>query len=175
LQQHDAIQGASSYSRFVFSLFCKMQRAQPRPVSHCQRNVLNSNCKAIFVPTASRPPKSPAVLSPLVSAYVEATNRLDLEGLLATFADDALVNDQLRDYWGKPAIREWALRDIIGQTLAMDVTNVIEHYGNFIVTANVAGKFDMTGLPDPLVYAFYFTPHGDRIVQLIILRNRYDI
>ena len=127
------------------------------------------------MPTSSRPPKALAVLSPSVAAYVEATNSFDLEGLLATFADDALVNDQLRDYWGKPAIREWAKRDIIDASLRMDVTKVIEHYGNFIVTANVVGKFDMTGLPDPLVYAFYFTPHGARIVQLIILRNRHDI
>jgi hypothetical protein len=127
------------------------------------------------MPTCSCPPKAPAVLSPPVSAFVEATNSFDLDQLLATFVDDALVNDQLRDYWGKPAIREWAARDIVGASLTMDVTNVIEHYGNFIVTANVSGKFDMTGLPDPLVYAFYFTPHGDRIIQLIILRNRYDI
>jgi hypothetical protein len=127
------------------------------------------------MPTFSCPPKGSPILSPPVSAYVEATNSFDLEGLLATFADDALVNDQLRDYWGKPAIREWAKRDIIDASLRMDVTNVIEHYGNFIVTANVVGKFDMTGLPDPLVYAFYFAPHGDRIVQLIILRNRHDI
>ena len=60
------------------------------------------------MPTSSRPPKAQAVLSRTVAAYVEATNSFDLEGLLATFADDALVNDQLRDYWGKPAIREWA-------------------------------------------------------------------
>jgi hypothetical protein len=53
--------------------------------------------------------------------------------LVATFADDALVNDQLRDYWGKPATREWAGRNIIGASPTMDVTNVIEHYGNFIV------------------------------------------
>jgi hypothetical protein len=131
--------------------------------------------KAIFMPTFFRPPKALAVLSPPVSAYVEATNSFDLEGLIATFSDDALVNDQLRDYWGKPAIREWAARDIIGASLTMDVTNVIEHYGNFIVTANVSGKFDMKGLPEPLVYAFYFSAHGDRIVQLIILRNRYDV
>ena len=85
------------------------------------------------------------------------------------------VNDQLRDYWGKLAIRQWAAQDIVAQSLTMEVTTVIEHYGNFIVTANVRGKFDMTGLPDPLVYAFYFTAHGDRIVQLIILRNRYDV
>jgi len=127
------------------------------------------------MPTSSHPPEALPVLSPPVAAYVEATNTFDLERLLALFADDALVNDQLRDYWGKPAIRQWAARDIVAQSLTMDVTTVIEHYGNFIVTANVRGKFDMAGLPDPLVYAFYFTPHGDRIVQLIILRNRYDV
>jgi hypothetical protein len=120
-------------------------------------------------------PASPAALPPLVAAYVDATNSFDLERLLATFADDALVNDQLRDYWGKPAIRRWAERDIIGERLTMVVTTVVEHYGSFIVTANVDGAFDKRGLPDPLVLAFYFTPHGDQIVQLIILRNRYDI
>jgi hypothetical protein len=131
--------------------------------------------KGIFMLTSSHPPRARAVLSPPVAAYVEATNSFDLEGLLVTFADEALVNDQLRDYWGKPAIREWAARDIIGVSLTMDVTTAIKHYGNFIVTANVGGKFDMTGLPDPLVHAFYFTVLGNRIVQLIILRNRYDV
>ena len=64
-----------------------------------------------------------------VAAYVAATNAFDLDRLLATFADDALVNDQLRDYWGKAAIREWAERDIIGERLTMNVVGVIEHYG----------------------------------------------
>jgi ketosteroid isomerase-like protein len=127
------------------------------------------------MPTSPHSPEALALLSRPVAAYVEATNSFDLEGLLALFTDDALVNDQLRDYWGKSAIREWAERDIVSQNLTMDVTRVIEHYGNFVVTANVHGKFDMAGLPDPLAYAFYFTPHGDRIVQLIILRNRYDV
>ena len=127
------------------------------------------------MPTTSHKPEALAALSPPVAAYVKATNSFDLERLLELFADDALVNDQLRDYWGKPAIREWAERDIVGQNLTMEVTTVIEHYGNCIVTANVRGRFDMTGLPDPLVYAFYFAPHDNRIVQLIILRNRYDV
>jgi hypothetical protein len=125
----------------------------------------------------STPPDSPQAppLPPLVAAYVEATNSFDLERLLAAFADDALDNDQLRDYSGREAIREWAARDIIGQGLTMEVTSAIEHYGNFIITANVNGTFDKRGLPDPLVLAFYFTLHGDQIVQLIILRNRFDI
>jgi ketosteroid isomerase-like protein len=60
-----------------------------------------------------------------VAAYVEATNSFDLERLMATFAEDALVNDQLRDHWGKPAIREWVKREIIGVRLTMNVTKVI--------------------------------------------------
>jgi hypothetical protein len=125
----------------------------------------------------STPPDSPQArpLPPLVAAFVEATNSFNLERLLATFADDALVNDQLRDYRGREAIREWAARDIIGQGLTMEVTSAIGHYENSIVTANVNGTFDKRGLPDPLVLAFYFTLHGDQIVQLIILRNRFDI
>jgi hypothetical protein len=137
------------------------------------------NCPASFEPDtmmkSSVPPNAPVALPPLVAAYVEATNNFDLERLMATFAEDALVNDQLRDYWGKPAIGEWARRDIIGERLTMKVTQVITHYGNFIVTANVDGDYDKRGLPDPLVLAFYFTAQSDLIVQLIILRNRFDI
>ena len=124
---------------------------------------------------SSASPNASVALPTLVAAYVEATNNFDLERLMSTFAEDALVNDQLRDYWGKPAIREWAKRDIIGERLTMNVTKVINHYDNFIVTANVDGNFDKRGLPDPLVLAFYFTAQSDLIVQLIILRNRYDI
>ena len=57
----------------------------------------------------------------------------------------------------------------------MNVTQVINHYGNFIVTANVDGNYDKRGLPDPLVLAFYLMAQSDLIVQLIILRNRRDI
>jgi hypothetical protein len=121
------------------------------------------------------PPNAPVALPPLVAAYVDATNSFDLERLLDTFAGDALVNDQLRDYWGKPAIREWAKRDIMDERLTMNVTKVINHYGNFIVTANVDGNYDKRGLPEPLVLAFYFSVQSDLIVQLIILRNRSDI
>ena len=69
---------------------------------------------------SSVPPNAPVALPPLVAAYVEATNSFDLERLMATFAEDALVNDQLRDHWGKPAIREWVKREIIGVRLTLE-------------------------------------------------------
>ena len=160
-----------------FSALYKIQRAKAPSVGH-------DRCKAaIRMPRPQRPVMSPSrlpqvpppALPPLVAAYVQATNSFDLEGLLAPFADDALVNDQLRDYWGKPAIREWAASDIIGERLTMHVVKIVEHYGHFIVTANIDGNYDKRGLPDPLVLAFYFSAYGDRIVQLIILRNQSDI
>jgi hypothetical protein len=111
-------------------------------------------------------------LPPVVTAFVRATNLGDLDALLATFVDDALVNDQLQDYWGKEAIAAWAARDIIGDQLALEVVASVEHYGHSIVTAHVDGLFDKRGLPDPLVLAFYFSSYDNKIVQLIILRNQ---
>jgi hypothetical protein len=127
--------------------------------------------RIVAVRIARRPTPT---LPPAVAAYVRATNNFDLEELLATFADDALVNDQLCDFWGKEAIREWAAREVIGVELTMHVVKVVEHYGHVIVTAYINGSFDWRGLPDPLVLAFYFSAPGDRIVQLIILRKQCD-
>jgi hypothetical protein len=137
--------------------------------------VLKPERPSIRMPTPNYSTNGPAALPPLIAAFVEATNSFDLDRLMATFADDALVNDQLRDYWGKAAIKDWAEREIVGERLTIAVTKIVRHYSNFIVTANIDGNFDKRGLPDPLVLAFYFTPHNDVIIQLIILRNRRDI
>ncbi len=113
-------------------------------------------------------------LPPAIAAYVRATNSHDLEALLATFDEDALVNDQLRDHRGKKAIREWARCEVIAERLTMYVVSAMEHHGHTIVTAQIDGEFDRRGLPDPLVLSFYFSASGDRIVLLIILRNGDD-
>src|ERR1700730_116551 len=89
-----------------------------------------------------------AGLPPSVTAYIRATNRCDLDALLATFVDDALVNDQLMDYWGKEAITTWAGHDIIGERLTLKVVKIVQHYEHFIVTTHVDGMFDKRGLPE---------------------------
>ena len=40
------------------------------------------------------------------------------------------------------------------------------------MVANIDGEYDKTGLPTPLTLTFYFSIGGDRIEQLIILRNK---
>jgi hypothetical protein len=125
--------------------------------------------------TLSREPQlaaAPADLPAPVAAFIAATNSFDAGALIACFAEGALVNDQLRDYWGMDAIRAWAEREIIGTKVTMKVLKVVEHFGDVIVTANVDGDYDKTGLPGPLVLTFYFVLRADKIVRLIILNNR---
>lgn len=116
--------------------------------------------------------KVAAAPPPPVEAFIQATNAGDLAGLLETFVEDALVNDQLVDYWGKEAIAIWATRDVISECMTLKAVKIVEHYGHSIVTAHVDGSFDKRGLPDPLLLAFYFSSREDKIVQLIILRNQ---
>jgi hypothetical protein len=116
----------------------------------------------------------PSLPAPVL-AYVNATNTGSFSALLATFADDALVNDQLQDFVGKKAIAEWAARDIIGVRLTMYVVKALQQHGHVVVTAHVDGHFDKSGLPEPLVLTFYFSSFGDELVQLIILRNQAGI
>ena len=107
-----------------------------------------------------------------VLAYIKASNGFDLGALVAAFSEEALVNDQQREYASLPAIRNWAAREIIGDRVTMDVTGTAIRGDNIVVTANMDGAYDKTGLPDPLLLTFYFSLSGDRIEQLIILHNK---
>jgi ketosteroid isomerase-like protein len=113
-------------------------------------------------------------LPPPVAGFVRSTNAGDLEGLTAVFAEDAMLNDNLQERWGKAAIRKWAEHEFIGERVSIFVVACIEHHRSVIVNAHVDGDFDQRGLPYPLVLTFYFSIDGDRIVQLIILRNQPD-
>jgi hypothetical protein len=116
--------------------------------------------------------RNSTALPPAVAAFIRAVNAFDLDGLVEAFASDALVNDQLREFWGSPAIRDWAAREIVDDKITISVVKAVENHGNCIVTAHVDGTFDKRGLPEPLVLTFYFCADEDKVVQLIILRNR---
>ena len=48
-----------------------------------------------------------------ISDYVDASNAFDTAAMLATFNDDALVNDTQREFWGKEAIRAWIDKELV--------------------------------------------------------------
>ncbi len=108
-------------------------------------------------------------LTGVLAEYVRAVNDADADAIVATFADDALINDAHREIRGIDAIRAFVAKEIVGDNLTMDITDVTEHHGDTIVRAAYDGDFDKTGLPDPLILANYFSVRGDKIVSLITI------
>jgi hypothetical protein len=104
-----------------------------------------------------------------IAEYIEATNTFDGDRMIAAFADDAIVNDARREFWGVDAIKRWSDKEIIGDKVTLDVKEVREHHGEFIIDAVVDGNFDKANLPDVIVLTHYFTVREDKIVSLIII------
>jgi hypothetical protein len=110
-------------------------------------------------------------LSGVIAEHIAAVNAFDLAALMATFADDALVNDARREFWGTDAIRRWAAKELVGDRVTVEVTEVAEHYGDVIVRGRYDGNFDKSALPDDLILTNYLRVSGGKIVSLIVIRN----
>jgi hypothetical protein len=110
------------------------------------------------------------LLPDAVEMFVRALNDGDVAAVVGSFAEHALVNDELQEYWNRRAIGEWASGQVC-QRLSMGVRGVVRNGDHTVVTAAVDGTFDKRGLPNPLVLTFYFSCHAGKIVQLLILRN----
>jgi SnoaL-like domain len=112
-----------------------------------------------------------ATLAPVLAEYIAAVNAFDEDAIVATFADDALVNDVHREFWGTEAIRRWVAREIVGDRVTIAVTEVPDHYGDTTVRGRYDSDYDKTNLPDPLILTHYFTVRDGKIVSLIIIRS----
>ena len=108
-------------------------------------------------------------LNGVVAEYVAGVNAFDEDAIVATFAEDALVNDNRREFWGKDAIRGWVRRETVGDRVTVEPLEVIEHHGQTILRGRYDGEYDKTGLPEELILTNYFTVRDGRIVTLIII------
>ncbi len=110
-------------------------------------------------------------LDAVVAEHLAAVNAFDEAAIMATFADDALVNDAHREFWGAEAIRRWVAREMVGDRVSIEVTEVIDHHGQVVVRGRYDGDFDRTNLPDELILTSYFTVRDGKIVTLMVIRN----
>lgn len=110
----------------------------------------------------------------IVAEFVGCLNGGDLDALADLFVEDAHVNDQLRNFWGRDAITGWLERELIGEHVKLGVRRVRKHYGTVIVDAGMTGDFAVTGIPQPLGVDLHLTIQGDRIVRLLVLLARHD-
>jgi hypothetical protein len=112
-------------------------------------------------------------LTGVVAEHVAAVNAGDLDAIVATFAEDAYINDARREFRGSAAIRRFIAKEITGDHIEMDVREVLEHYGDTIVRAAYEGDFDRTNLPDgDVVLTNYFSVRDGKIVSLKVIRNQ---
>jgi hypothetical protein len=107
-----------------------------------------------------------------IADHVAAVNAHDTDAIVATFAADAYVNDNRREFVGTEAIRRFIEREIVGDDITMEVREVVEHHGDTIVRAVYEGSFDKTNLPDELVLSNYYSVRDGKIASLIIIFNQ---
>lgn len=112
-----------------------------------------------------------AALPAPVAEYVRACNAFETDALSAVFAGDALVNDARREFRGRPAIRHWIEREIIGDKVTMDVRDVRHQHGITVVDAVMDGEYDKTSLPAELVLTHYFNVADGYVTLLVITHN----
>jgi hypothetical protein len=107
-------------------------------------------------------------LPPVVAQYFAAVNASDEDAIIKTFAQDALVNDVRREFWGVEAIRKWVENELLDDHVTVEVTEVVDHRGMTVVRGRYDGDFDKTNLPAELLLTSYFQIAAGKIAVLII-------
>lgn len=101
-----------------------------------------------------------------IAAFIEATNNHDTDKFLVTFTNNAAITDEGQKYGGIKAIKEWSDEKYIGAKVTLNPVDVIDRDGRTILTAEVNGNFDKSGLPDPFLMDLHFTVHENKIAAL---------
>jgi hypothetical protein len=111
-------------------------------------------------------------LNGVVADHIAAVNAFDTDAIVATFAEDAYVNDNRREFVGLDAIRRWVMKELVGDNLTIDVREVVDHHGDTIVRGAYDGTYDKTNLPAELVLSNYFSVRDNKIVSLVVIFNQ---
>jgi hypothetical protein len=97
-----------------------------------------------------------------VDRLLRAANANDTDAFLATFTDNAVVDDWGREFTGQAAIREWSDREFIGQHVTLNITQITCVGEATVVTADVGGD----GFNGPSHFSFQLD--GDQIARMTI-------
>lgn len=103
-----------------------------------------------------------------VVAFINATNKLNPEEWIASFAEGAILNDEAIEHRGKDAIRKWSDEQFIGAKLTLATNEVVQIDDQTVVNFTISGDFSAYGITAPIPLDFYFTLSGDKIKYLMI-------
>ena len=101
-----------------------------------------------------------------IKSAIKAANDHDSNSFLYNFVETAVLTDEGQEHHGIEAIRKWSDEKLIGASVTFVITDIKSNGDKTVVTAEVDGDFDKTGLPDPFVMALHFVISGSKIVRL---------
>jgi ketosteroid isomerase-like protein len=122
--------------------------------------------------TPAKAQTNTTALPRVIDNFIQACNEHDADAFIGAFAKDALVNDFARNFWGTDAIKKWSDKEMIGDRVIFEIDEVVEHYGDFIITALTDGNYDKSKSPDPTYLDYFFTIKDDKIVRMIVTKNK---
>jgi len=61
---------------------------------------------------------------------------------------------------------------MIGDKVTMQAEEIIEHYGDYLITALTDGNYDKKVAPDPTYLDYFFTLKEGKIVKMIVVLNK---
>jgi hypothetical protein len=105
----------------------------------------------------------PAVLS----EHIAAINAGDLNRATATFSADAYIGAEA-EAWGTEAIRARLQKEFLDDSVSLEVRQVMEHQGDYVLKTKYEGTYDKTNLPDPLIMTNYYAIRDGKIISLIV-------
>ena len=108
----------------------------------------------------------------VIKDFISTVNSHNGEAFIDAFSDDALVNDFSRNFWGREAIKKWSDEEIIKAKVTFDADEVVEHYGDYMITALTNGEYDKSKAPDPTYLDYFFTIKHDKIIRMFVFLNK---
>lgn len=102
-----------------------------------------------------------------IADFIEAINQENSDAFLAAFTENAAITDEGSEYRGIAAIKKWNEEKNIGAAIRLTPVKAIDRDGKIVLTTEVDGNFDKTGLPDPFLMDLHFTTENNKINGLI--------
>jgi hypothetical protein len=99
---------------------------------------------------------------PAVQQLLDAANKGDLTGFLASFTEHGIVDDWGREFRGAAQIQGWSDAEFIGKQVTLAVQQVSRRGDETVVKAQVGGN----GFNGPSHFSFRVS--GDRISRMTI-------
>ncbi|TPI17322.1 nuclear transport factor 2 family protein [Mesorhizobium sp. B4-1-1] len=104
------------------------------------------------------------ILPEPLADYFAASNRHDIDAMLAPLAPDVVVRDEGETHRGTDAVRRWMTSTTDKYHAKVEVREAAAISGAWRITGIVSGNFPGS----PIILHYDFTLEGDRIAKLEI-------